>query len=242
MNDIIKDIESSIYLFAGDTSILKSIDAHNIDGTFQSINNDLQRLHEWSRQWRMNFNASKTNYVIFSMRKNKINYPNLYLGNTQIKKVQHVKHLGMILNSDLKWNNHIDDISNKVKKRVDSMRRLRFVLPRSTLCNLYKTVVRPILEYGSVLLGNLSVYNKDRLENIQKEVSQICTCAIRRTNYQTMLDDLGWETLDTRRKFQRLCLLYKIKNGIVPTYLQDLIPIRMRNIQYNLTLFLLLSP
>ena len=60
INDIIDDIRSNIYIFADDTSLMQFINPLNIQGTFDTINSDLQRLNAWSIQWRVDFNALKS--------------------------------------------------------------------------------------------------------------------------------------------------------------------------------------
>ena len=63
IDDIIKDIESNIFLFADDTSILEPIlDPCN---TFSKINRDLEALNKWANSWLVQINPNKTKYIIF---------------------------------------------------------------------------------------------------------------------------------------------------------------------------------
>jgi len=78
IDDIIKDIESNIFLFADDTSILQTIT--DPITSFEQINRDLSKLDTWSKQWLVNFNPAKTKYIIFSKKVQQVQYPDLFIG------------------------------------------------------------------------------------------------------------------------------------------------------------------
>ena len=67
VNDVKYNILSSITLFADDTALIKEI--NNTINDFRELNNDLETLNSWSKQWLIAFNADKTNYLIFSNKK-----------------------------------------------------------------------------------------------------------------------------------------------------------------------------
>ena len=85
----------------------------------------------------------------------------------------------------------------------------------------YKSMVRPILENGSTVWDPHCNGLNDELENVQKRAARFVT---RNYSYETgsmtgILEDLKWETLQKRRKDNRLILLYKGLQGkaIIPT-------------------------
>ena len=90
----------------------------------------------------------------------------------------------------------------------------------------FKSMVRPILEYGSTVWDPHCNGLNDELENVQKRAARFVT---RNYSYETgsmtgILEELKWETLQKRRNDNRLILLYKVLKGKarIPTY--DLIP------------------
>ncbi len=85
IDDIINDIESEMFLFADDTSILESIS--DPIASFSKINRDLSRLHLWSKQWLVNFNPTKTKYIVFSKKVKRPNYPELFIGDEKLERV-----------------------------------------------------------------------------------------------------------------------------------------------------------
>ena len=72
VNDVKHNILSSIKLFADDTALIREI--NNPVNDFCELNNDLETLNSWSKQWLITFNADKTKYLIFSKKTYQI-YP-----------------------------------------------------------------------------------------------------------------------------------------------------------------------
>ena len=90
----------------------------------------------------------------------------------------------------------------------------------------YKTLVRPILEYGSTVWDPHCKGLNDELENVQKRAARFVT---RNYSYETgsmtgILEELKWETLQKRRKDNRLILMYKGLKGKARIPTDDLIP------------------
>jgi exonuclease III len=235
INDIVDQIVSNIYIFADDTSLMTFIDPLDIAGTFATINNDLQKLYEWSLQWRVDFNAMKSTYIIFSKTVPLPQYPQITMGGKVISQVDHHKHLGIILNSKMTWSKHVDYICEKASRRCNSMKRISSIVPRRTLIHLYKSIVRPVLEYGCVLYDNIDQVYINKIERVQRSAALVCTGGYSLTSNECLLNELGWDKLETRRSIFRLVLFYKILNNLTPEYLRHLIPqqINQRS-QYNL--------
>lgn len=87
-------------------------------------------------------------------------------------------------------------------------------------------MIRPILEYGGVIIDNLADNLIDKLESTQRSAALACTGAYRHTDKDKLIKEVGWEPLQIRRKYQRLVLFYKIKKGLTPTYLSNLVNLR----------------
>ena len=63
----------------------------------------------------------------------------------------------------------------------------------------------------------------------------VCTGAIKRTETIKLINDLEWDSLKIRRKRAKLVIFYKIKNGLVPHYLMNMLPVNeIRVERYNL--------
>lgn len=233
VNDIKDGIVSNIKLFADDTSLVKQID--DISDCFQTLNSDLVTLNTWAQQWCVTFNAEKTEYLIISKKKQIPHYPPLILNNVNIKRVTCHKHLGLILNDKLSWTDHIADICKKCHNKLNTILRMRHILPRLCIEKLYKTFVRSLLDYADVIYDNCTSADSANIEHVQRRACIISTGAIRVTKHVTLLKEVGLELLKTRRQVHRLTYLYKIKNHLVPDYLCNFHPLFHHNTEnYNL--------
>ena len=91
------------------------------------------------------------------------------------------------------------------------LRRFQQVLPRPTLITIYKASIRPHLDYGDVIFDQaLNNSFHQRLESIQYNAALAVAGAIRGTSQEKLYQELDFESLQSRRWFRKLSLLYKI--------------------------------
>ena len=229
VHDITDGINADINLFADDTSIFEVV-ADSVTAA-KSLNSDLSRLQQWANQLLVHFNPDKTEVLTVSAKKCKGTHPPLYLSGTQLKEVQSHKHLGITLTNDLSWSNHISSVVTKASQRLAIMKRLKYTLHRSTLERLYKTIVRPILEYGCVLFDGCTQSDSQLIKSIQYQAARICSGALWNTNKESLLSEMGWDTLYSRRQYFKILVLYKMYHGLVPPYLSDIPLSLVSNVQ-----------
>ena len=135
------------------------------------------------------------------------------------------KHLGLVLDSKLNYKLHIDEKIKKAMKIVGSIKKLSYILPRSSLITIYKSFVRPNLDYGDVIYDQPSNQTfSDKIESVQYNAALAITGAIRGTSRDKLYKELGFESLKDRRWMRRLCYFYKIFNYKSPCYLFNYLP------------------
>jgi hypothetical protein len=222
INDVTENIESDIHLFADDTSLMEIL--NNYNESYARLNRDLDRLALWADRWLITFNAAKTVYLKVSRKIHQAPKPVLKLGGVTIKEVQTHKHLGLTFNETLTWNDHIEKLAIKAAQCVGLLKRISRDVPRECLETLYKSMVRPLLEYGSVIYDGSAECHLQRLENVQRQAALTCTGAYKHTKHENLLNELGWPPLSNRRKQQRLNTMFKIQKGLAPPYLTDMCP------------------
>ena len=224
VNDIINDIESEILLFADDTCIYEPIADPATSMT--KVNSDLDKLARWASQWLVNFNPTKTKYLIFSKRTSIPIYPDLYLDGKKLSKVNAHCHLGLTLSDNMCWDKHIREKCTKALKRVTLLKRIGLKVPATTKRDIYISFIRPLLEYASVIYDNCSTHMSDMLENVQRQAAITITGAYNNTNHGRLLKETGLSLLAKRRKFAKVILINKIIKDKTPTYLKHLLPAR----------------
>ena len=147
------------------------------------MNGDLSKISNWTFQWKMSFNpdpSKQTQEVIFSRKIQKTCHLSIYFNNKSVKQVRSQKHLGLILDNKLDFQEHFKNILNKVNKTIGLLQKLQNILPREPLLTIYKLFVRPHLDYGDVIYDqhyNNSFHQK--LESIQYNAALAITGAIR---------------------------------------------------------------
>ena len=105
----------------------------------------------------------------------------------------------MVLDSNLSYEHHIKSILNKVNKAIGLLRKFQLIHSRNSLIRIYKTFIRPHLDYGDTIYD--SAFNESfhqRLESIQYDAAIAITAAIRRTSSEKLFQELGVETLKSR--------------------------------------------
>ncbi len=153
----------------------------------------------------------------------------------QMKQVKTHKHLGVTIQSNGKWTQHINEITSKASKKVDQLRSLMHKIDKLTLQTMYMTYIRPLLEYASIVWCNCSEKEKKLIEDVQLAAARVVTSATKGTSHNIIYNECKWELLEERRKKQRLCMLYKMKNGLCPERLRALLPTQLNErMGYNL--------
>ena len=92
------------------------------------------------------------------------------------------------------------------------------------LCCSLLAFIRSKLEYACIVWDNCTQDQKDLIETVQYRAAKIVSGAIHRTSHEVVYSELGWETLEERRKKQRLSTFYKMSSGDAPSYLQGILP------------------
>ena len=172
------------------------------------MNSDLSKISNWTFQWKMIFNpdpSKQVQEVIFSHKIQKSCHPSIYFNNKSVKQVPSQKHLGQILDNKLNFEEHPKNILNKVYKTIGLLCKLQNILPREPLLTIYKSFVRPHLDYGDVIYDqhyNNSFHQK--LESIQYNAALAIAGAIRGYSREKLYQELGLESLLQQRWFGKL--------------------------------------
>jgi hypothetical protein len=127
--------------------------------------------------------------------------------------------LAVIISSDLKWNSHISKVVKKANSTLGFIRRNLKHCPITCRKTAYQALVRSSLEYSSIVWDPYHTKDVERLEKVQRQAARFIT-----GDYHTreegcvtkMLQDLELQSLQSRRKANRLTFLYKVVEGRVP--------------------------
>ena len=109
-------------MFADDTTLFYA--ERDIKKLFQTVNNELQKISQCFISNKLSINVSKTQYPFFHKPSKRgdilLALPKLYIDNNQIQQSESIKFLGVFLDENLTWKEHIKYIENKIPKTLAS--------------------------------------------------------------------------------------------------------------------------
>ena len=181
INDLPDGLTSMCKIFADDTSLLsKVIDKNNSNS---QLNSDLAKISKWNFQWKISFNPDPNKQAIevhFSNKRDKENYPYLQFNSTDVQIPDNQKHLGLILDSKLSFNEHIESKITKCNKIIGLMKKLSLILSRKSLLTIYKSFARPNLDYVDIIYDKpLNESFKRKIEMVQYNAALVITGAFK---------------------------------------------------------------
>ena len=183
-------------------------------------NKDLELINNWAFQWKMQFNPDRNKQaqeIYFSKKAGNQKSLDLTFNKSNVASSPSVKHLGMLLDSRLNFNEHVQSKTNKCYKIIGLIKKLSIHLPREALLRIYKSFVRPNLDYGDIIFDKPNNESfKSRIESIQYKACVAITGAIQGTSRECLYRELGLESLSDRFWFQKLTFFCKIVKGLSP--------------------------
>ena len=139
INDLPNGLKANAKLFADDTSLFAIV--KDKQESADILNNDLLTISKWVFNWKMLFNPDPkkpAQEVIFSRKKQFQIHPTINLNNVEVERASYQKHLGIILDENLNFIQHIDSAISKINKGIAVIKKLRYSLPHKSLIMLYK--------------------------------------------------------------------------------------------------------
>lgn len=136
--------------------------------------------------------------------------------NRAVNRVLDYKYLGVIFTHNMTWSKHIDYVCNKALKKLGYLRRTLSKSPKETKLLLFKSLIRPIVDYASVVWNPYKQCEINRLEAIQKKaVRFICHRYDRDFSPSSTLSSLNLTSLSSRRRIESLKFLHSIVTSSV---------------------------
>ena len=137
--------------------------------------------------------------------------------NHNLQTTNTAKYLGIHIHSTLKWNTHINKTAQRANTTSAFLHRNIRTCPHKIKHLAYTTLVRPILEYASIIWD---LHNIHKLETVQRRSPRhIMHNYNRHTSVTTMLQHLDLPTLQQRRQHSKIIMLYRIRHQLanIPT-------------------------
>ena len=112
---------------------------------------------------------------------------------TKVQLANSQKHLRLILDSKLDFNEHIDNKINKCNKIIGIMKRFSLILSRKSLLTIYKSFVKTNLDYADIIYDKpFNKSFKTKIEMVQHKAALVITGAIKGTSRDILHQELGF--------------------------------------------------
>ena len=182
----------------------------------------LDTMVTWSDTWLMKFNASKCHLLRVTRKAKDKHLHNYSINGTVLEQVDHHPYLGVELTSNLTWKHHINNITGKATRTLNLIRHHLYNCNREVKERAFNTLVRPHLEYASTVWDPYLKQDIDSIEKIQRKGARFVQGKYSyRDSVSSMLTELNWPPLHTRRRNKRLSVFYRAVNNQTPVIIPD---------------------
>lgn len=140
------------------------------------LQRDINAVTTWVNDHQLTIHPTKTVSMLFHHPRAPSPSLHVYLGDRLVNQVSNHKHLGITLSASLSWSVHVDSLVSKISSMMAVLRFLRsnYHFSSQSLLHVYRSFIRPVLEYSSAAWCGLSDKNARRLEALQQKALTIC--------------------------------------------------------------------
>ena len=194
--DIPKPRNGKLGIFADDTAVASA--AKTYEQTVSDLQESLDNIQDWTERDRTVLNAGKSENVVFALRPY-VHVP-VVLKDTPIPHVHKARYLGLIMDSKLRWKEHILTKKKQIEMKHRQMLWLlgkRSKLKLNNKILLYKSMIRPIWAYGSQIWACAANSNLKLIETTQNKILRQMAGARWYERNADIRGELGIEDMDT---------------------------------------------
>jgi hypothetical protein len=210
INDLIdlKQNSINIQLFADDLKVYTNVTDNSDKIRLQTF---LTLINDWTETWQLKISVEKC-YILHIGKKN----PNFEytLSSSNIPVKNECKDLGVVISDDLTFEKHISQIRTKCLQRIYLLFKYFRSKNQYLLTCAFKSFVRPILEFNSVVWNPHLYKHIDQLESVQRNFTKR-VFKFQSISYSERLKRLNIQSLEERRIHADLIFCYKIMNNFV---------------------------
>ena len=199
--------QSDVYLFADDTKVFKGILE---EGDCNILQHDLNSMYEWTANSLLKFHPDKC--VFMRIGNSNIDKFNYTLNGHQLRESTEEKDIGVIIDSKLSFDKHISTKINKANRIMGLIRHTMEYLDKENFLMLYKSLVRPHLEYANPVWSPYLKKHITAIENVQRRATKRIP-GFKNKPYEERLKELNLPTLAYRRYRGDMIELFKIIKG-----------------------------
>ena len=201
----------SLKIYADDVALYARVSSRQncID-----LQGDLSRIHDWSLRWQLNLSPSKCEALNITNKRSPIPFT-YHIGSVSVTWCNKVKYLGVVITSNLKWNDHCQCIVHKATQLVPEWAAEGYMHGCTDRAKAlaYMALVWPCLEYYNVVCTLHTSKNLDLIESVQHRAarwikSSFDSTIFRWTKSSSECLELRWPSLEMKRNY--MCVVISV--------------------------------
>lgn len=173
INDIVNYVNCPLLLFADDTVLY--ISAETQEESVRLLQDGINRLMLWTRASILTINAGKSKIMLINpKKKNRVTEaPELLMGDTRLESVNVYKYLGVLIDCELNFKDHIKQVIRNCAHKIYLLRRIRKTITQRAAVAILKTMIIPLMDYGDIFYNSGPKGLLDKLDALQRRASRI---------------------------------------------------------------------
>ena len=173
INDLLDNVICNIAIYADDTTLYsKCNQASDLWQQLElasELESDLRDTVDWGRKWLVDFSAGKTQLVSFDRSKN-TGAIDVKVDGSVLEDKTSFKMLGLTFSSKLDWGSYIVSIAKTASKKIGALIRSMKFLSSEVALYLYKSTIRPCMEYCCHVWAGAPSCSLELLDKLQKRI------------------------------------------------------------------------
>lgn len=226
INDLpfsLSSVTNSTDMYADDTTI------YDIQESEQLIEHNLQAssliLEKWCKLNGMVLNTEKTKVLLITTPHKRaklqqdslsITFKDMPLTNSNGEKL-----LGVHINHNLKWDDHINKIKKKISTNLWLLSRIKSFIPLNARILFYKAYIQPHFDFCNVIWGGTSTRNLQKLLTLQKRACKLIF-SYAYISFAHSLQEMNCTSIHDRILLHKAKFMYKVSRESVPSYITDM--------------------
>ena len=176
INDIANCCSNGMFrVFADDTGIF--IQGPEINTLIIKAKETMTNIDEWFSSNKLTLNIDKTCFIIFKHNRwlHQQIPDSISFSNKTINRVKSVKYLGLLIDESLKWNYHVNEVCNSIKKLFPIFYNIRQYINLKHARSIYYSMIYSKVKYAIIAYGQTSQENINKIQILQNKLMKVLT-------------------------------------------------------------------
>ena len=225
LGDILRRHKVQFHQYADDLQLYLSFSSDNHQAVVSKIENCVEEVQSWLETNFLKMNKDKTE-IMFIRSKRALDggMPNsLKICGEQVEVTSALRNLGAVFDSHMTMENNVMKVCQSANFQLRKIAFLKGYLTQDSLRTLVQSFVISRIDYSNSLLVGLPEYQLQRLQRVQNHAARVIAGTAGCSSVTQTLMALHWLPVRQRIVFKLACFVYKVLNGLAPSYLDDLV-------------------